>query len=591
MIPQGYGRTAVAALLTTVAVAVPTGAWYFFGSRQVERQVELELDSAEGKAQQLAVQQAERLAARLEVLRESETLRPFYHYQNLFHDPRGAAEGTAVGISPLAQGPQHPLVDAHFQVDERGRLSLPTLNDDFPELGVPSTDASQCALMMDLDEVVSFLADAEGGLDDLAEDLAATPLSEPTAELPPAEVVELSEHAWQQHLLANVLYADLKYGRHEVAEALECELAPPDLLVGRVEVHLGPFRWHGLMIGDEPTLVALRAVDTPAGRWTQGFAVSRSTLQAELISDQQAEVGPLSELRRGTDENLVVEAIAGTPWAVQLDASEARAAAAQLARQNWSRFVRFFWFSGLAAAVAGLLVVGMVYQSERLAADRARFAAHAAHELRTPLAGLRLYSEMLAEGLGDPERSKSYARRLASEAERLGRVVTNVLSFTRMERQGMVLRPELGDLREAVRSAFARQLPALEHAGAEVDLEAPEDLPAVLFDRDAVSHILQNLLDNAEKYTRDVEDRRIHVSLSATAKAVALSVADNGRGISRELRRRLFKPFVRGVSNDGPEGVGLGLVLVRSLALAHGGEISYADGPSGGAVFTVTFPR
>ncbi len=584
MIPRGFGRTAVAALLTTVAVTVPTGAWYSFGSRQVERQVELELKTAENKMQQLAIQQAERLAARLEVLREIETRRPFYHYQNLYHDPRGAAQGNAVTVSPLAQGPLHPLVDAHFQVDERGRLSLPTLNDDFPELGVPSTDATQCALMMDLEEVVTFLAAAEGGLDDLA----ATPLSESIG-----EELLLSRQDWQQHLLANVLYADLKYRQQATAPAGNgCRQRPVTAVAtGKVAVTLGPFRWHGLLIGDQPTLVALRAVDTPVGHWTQGFAVSRSTLQAELSYAEEAEIVPLAELRKGQEQHRVTAAIAGTPWGVRLDAGSARVDAERLARQAWSRFLRFFVFSSLAAAVAGLLVVTMVYQSERLAADRARFAAHAAHELRTPLAGLRLYSEMLAEGLGDPARSRDYARRLASEAERLGRVVTNVLGFTRLERQGMVVRPQRGDLGAAVRSAYARQLPALQHAGAEVVLETPDDLPTVLFDRDAVSHIVQNLLDNAEKYTRDIKGRRIRVSLTASAKAVALSVADNGRGISRQLRRRLFRPFVRGVAADGPEGVGLGLVLVRALAVAHGGQITYADGPSGGAVFTVTFPR
>ena len=153
----------------------------------------------------------------------------------------------------------------------------------------------------------------------------------------------------------------------------------------------------------------------------------------------------------------------------------------------------------MAAGLAGLLVVAMVHQSERLAQQRAQFAAAAAHELRTPLAGMRLYGEMLAEGLGNPDRARDYARRIAGEAERLGRVVTNVLSFTRLEQGSISVRPQPGDLAAAVRDACRRQRPALEESGAELELELAEDLPPVSFDHDAVANILQNLLDNAEK--------------------------------------------------------------------------------------------
>ncbi len=167
----------------------------------------------------------------------------------------------------------------------------------------------------------------------------------------------------------------------------------------------------------------------------------------------------------------------------------------------------------LAAALAGALLLWLVVQSEKLAQQRIRFAASAAHELRTPLAGLRLYGEMLAEGLGDPGRAREYARRMAGEAERLGRVVTNVLSFTRLERGALNVHLAAGDLAEAVRDAYQRQQPALEQAGAPVELELPENLPPVQFDRDAIAHIVQNLLDNAEKYTREREDRLIVLAI------------------------------------------------------------------------------
>ncbi|MCG8462675.1 MAG: ATP-binding protein [Holophagales bacterium] len=169
-------------------------------------------------------------------------------------------------------------------------------------------------------------------------------------------------------------------------------------------------------------------------------------------------------------------------------------------------------------------------------------------------------------------------------------MVTNVLSFTRLERGSMGVQPELGDLEQAVVEAYQRQRMALEESGAEVELAFEPGLPSVAFDRDALTHIVQNLLDNAEKYTRDVGDRRIVLRLAREDAHVVMSVEDNGHGISKSLRRHLFEPYSRGDDSDAPEGLGLGLVLVRMLARAQGADIDYRDAPKGGAVFRVAFP-
>ena len=100
-----------------------------------------------------------------------------------------------------------------------------------------------------------------------------------------------------------------------------------------------------------------------------------------------------------------------------------------------SRFHATFAVGALAALLAASAVILLVHRTERLARERAQFSAAAAHELRTPLAGLQLYGEMLAEGAGDPSRGREYARRVAEEAQRLGRVVGNMLGFSRLERR------------------------------------------------------------------------------------------------------------------------------------------------------------
>jgi signal transduction histidine kinase len=285
-----------------------------------------------------------------------------------------------------------------------------------------------------------------------------------------------------------------------------------------------------------------------------------------------------------------VVALEGAPWFVEVDATAAIAQAEEQGKGVLSGFRRTFLWVSLAAVLAGLSLVGIVWQSERLARQRSRFAASAAHELRTPLAGLRVYADMLSEQLGDPERSRQYARHVASEAERLGRVVSNVLEYSQLERGVLKVRPEPGDLGLAVRECVDTLEAALISAGVMVEVRVDPGLPPVPFDRDAIFHIVQNLLDNAEKYTRQVDDRRIEVGLAREGDRAVLTVTDHGPGLSEEARRHIFQPFTRAEQPDAPPGLGLGLTLVRALADAHRAEVSYGDAPGGGAAFVVAFP-
>lgn len=608
--------------LTLVAVAVPCIAWFVAGSREIDRQTHLEVESVYNQATQQGVVLAERLATRLDMLRQMESHRPFYHYQNLFHDPQGAAEGDSVTLSPLAQGAVDPLIDVHFQFDESGRLTLPTLNDEFPELG--RDDGRYCELYSELSEITAFAVFGDTGaslamqgslgrtmdprdnlalLDGALLDGRVADANGGTRDGTPSVQV-LEAKAWRQHLEANVLYRDLKYGNRRGER--NRDRGGYAGVAQRVEIVTGPLAWYTIPVrGGRSRLVALRGVETPLGLWLQGFMVSEGLIDQYLESAiYPASIHSAAGLAEKTstdsgafgDTERVTLEIDGTPWNLVLDVSEAVTEASLRTESERERFWQVFLLGALAAALAGSTVVFMVHKSEHLAQQRAQFAASAAHELRTPLAGLRLYGEMLSEGLGDPSRAQHYARRVAGEAERLGRVVTNVLSFTHLERGSLALNCQVGNLAQAVRDACERQRPVLEENGAALELNLGStadggDLPTARFDRDAVGHIIQNLLDNAEKYTRGVEGRRIQVTLEPGEEHLVLTVADNGPGVPRPLRKGLFEPFTRGNHPDSPEGLGLGLVLVRALAEAQDGTIRYSDAPGGGAVFTVTVPR
>jgi signal transduction histidine kinase len=372
----------------------------------------------------------------------------------------------------------------------------------------------------------------------------------------PSEAQVLAQGAYFQNVNPAAIYADLSKGDVNVNA----------LARGEVVVHVGALRWAVVLLDGVPELVGLRAVRTPDGSLTQGFVVRREALGGARI---------VQGVGHGVSVPLLVSggAVEIEPRPMSLGAFHSQ----------------FFVIAAIAFGF-GACVIVVVARSERLARDRAEFAAVAAHELRTPLAGLRLHAEMLAEDLGDPAASKTYARRIADEAERLSRVVTNVLGFTRLERGMLDVHPREGDLAALVRREIVRLEPSLAALGVAVE-PAIEDVPRSAFDADAVVQILHNLVDNAEKYARTAKDRTIRIALRAPENAIELVVEDRGPGVEASLGARLFRPFARGSGADAPAGVGLGLSIGRALARAQGGDLAYADRAGGGSVFTLTLPR
>ena len=225
-------------------------------------------------------------------------------------------------------------------------------------------------------------------------------------------------------------------------------------------------------------------------------------------------------------------------------------------------------------------------RAEKLARERSQFAAAAAHELRTPLAGLQLYGDMLADGLGDPAK----LARLRAADERGGRrgsvASCRTCSGSRSSSAATSASiAQVGALGDALRELAERAEPALDRAGAVLELDVAPELRA-RFDRDALARIVGNLLDNAEKYARDAEDRTIELVARETADAVEIVVADHGPGVA-DSTRRLFRPFSRGVAPMAPRASASGSRCRKSLARAMGGELDYRRRDGGGAAFVL----
>lgn len=597
-------RTTLALVLTVAALVVPCAAWYIVGSREVRRNT-LQIEAGPRRlASDTAIQLAGRLQERLGALLEAESNRPFYHYQALYHDPKGASEGASVVPSPLAQGPTDPLVRTYFQIDPAGRVTLPTL----PDADLDGEDLRRTAAQHAIQKELQAAARASACVASLQKGpqqenrtmIGSGTLSSLPAQWLPQSVTQQTEFqqpsstpqrtevmesdAYEQNTQANQIYSELKSG-NAIARKTP---ALKDNKQKKVAIAVGGFQWCSMPTSNGQSLVALRDVTTPEGILVQGFVISN---EAVVESLKNASLTARFTPNATVGAYAVAAPVESTGWYIVVSAAKEFDAANLRVRHLETNFLEVFLAGVGAASVAGLCVVVLVWHTERLARQRSQFAASAAHELRTPLAGLRMYSEMLAEGLGDPTRSRDYAHRVAEEAARLGRVVSNVLGFTRLERGALTVRPERGDLAAVVQECVERQRPALEAAGARVELSIADQFPEVRFDRDAVAEIIQNLLDNAEKHTRAASNRLIQVALSAADHSVTLSVRDHGPGIAADVRQRLFRPFARGVRDDAPAGLGLGLVLVKALAEAHGGQATCSDAPGGGALFTVTLSR
>lgn len=557
---QGYNRTLLAMVLTFTLVAVPYGAWFFTSTSKIDQDKQHFLNDQHRQARMEASTLATQFAVRLEQLRRYENERPFYHYQNLYPDPTSHSPRPSIVSSPLAQGPTDPIVEGYFQINSDGRVSLPTINERMPELSIGRGLMNQ-----------QHLRDA---LQSMAPQLLGLEHRERPAFESDVEVV-MPRRAWRGIERAETLPRNS--GDVSVGEADE----------EPVTIRIEPLRWQTLNSEGHAALVAARQIATPTGHRVQGFVIAMSEAQRWLSTLRQT---PLPVyLRPGeprTDFEFSVP-ILGTAWRVVIEPAESLRAATEQAEQSYRAFLWDFFASVLAALIAATAVIYLVHQSERMARQRSQFAALAAHELRTPLTGLRMYGEMLAEGLGDPAQSRKYALRIVDESQRLARVVTNVLGFTRLERGKLSVRLEAGDLGAVVRECVVRQQPELEKAGARVDLALAPSLPPVRFDADAVAQIVQNLLDNAEKYSRGSPNRTIEVRVARQGQDVALSVRDYGPGIDPALRRKLFKPFTRGQRPDAPAGIGLGLAVTAALVKAHRGRIQVSNAFDGGAIFKV----
>jgi len=208
------------------------------------------------------------------------------------------------------------------------------------------------------------------------------------------------------------------------------------------------------------------------------------------------------------------------------------------------------------------------------------------HDLRTPLATIKVSASTLrlAEQAIDDEDRSELLRSIDAEADRLSRLVTNLLDMTRVEAGSLTVASQPVAVDDLVRESLAPLEPLL--SGRELTVSVPEDLPLVRADHVLVGQVLANLLENAARHSP--EGTPITISAApAAAGLVEMAVADEGPGLGAEDEDDIFAAFYRA----GPgQGTGVGLSIAKAFVEAHGQRIWAEDAPGGGARFCFTLP-
>lgn len=226
-------------------------------------------------------------------------------------------------------------------------------------------------------------------------------------------------------------------------------------------------------------------------------------------------------------------------------------------------------------------------------ADRRKseFLAMLSHELRNPISPLLLATELIRRHPGDPALVRKRIETIERQAQRMSRLVDDLLDVSRITRGTIQLRMEAVPLESVIAGAVELARPLIEERNHQFTIEAPEERILLRGDGARLEQVLANLLTNAAKYT----DRGGRIALEAArdGSQVTMTVRDDGIGMTAELRERAFDLFVQGPDSPtrSPGGLGVGLALVRRVVELHGGTIeARSEGPRRGSQFVVRLP-
>ena len=350
---------------------------------------------------------------------------------------------------------------------------------------------------------------------------------------------------------------------------------------------------------EEQHVVLVRTVLVGSQGYRQGLILDRAKLGAWLEGRVLGEanlagIAQLHFAQAGPDHTTPAQGFAFQHRFVEpFDALAARLDLAPLATA--ASPAPIYLLAGLLLLVGGagaFALYRMVAVTVEFAERRSNFVAAVSHELKTPLTAIRMYGEMLRDGLVDSEEKRDeYHHTITEESERLSRLIDNVLEFSQLEKGTRSFELHVGPLAPVLEEVVEKLQPHVRSAGFDLALRVEADLPSVRFDRDALLQVLFNLVDNALKYARAAADKRIVLEARRGDGGVEVAVRDFGPGVEARHLSRVFEPFFRGEDERTrtTKGTGIGLALVKELADHMGAAAHCANAPEGGFRVAIAF--
>ena len=250
----------------------------------------------------------------------------------------------------------------------------------------------------------------------------------------------------------------------------------------------------------------------------------------------------------------------------------------------------------IVLAVVVLIGLFAIYQSaraiEELSERRSQFVSSVTHELKTPLTNIRMYIEMLEQGIAkSPDREQEYFRILDSEGVRLSGLINNVLEMSKLERHQRQLNMQTGTLAEVVSEVETVMAQRLKQEGFTLIVQSGE-IPPCRYDREVMIQVLLNLIENSMKFGKNAPGHDIYIRTGQQGGHVNIMASDTGPGIPRQALKKIFNDFYR-VENSltrTTRGTGIGLALVKKFVKLMGGTVSAANNSGAGCTITISLP-